>query len=462
MCKRESAILHPVLRFTFPHLLKDDLVKRLLMLGLFLMVGSVFAQDQTVFGDMRPDAPELAARGDYGVGVRTMTLTHADQVDILNASGGDDAPTYERTLTVEIWYPAVIAEGESPTVVYEETLGRADNPDDPLVPFSFSGRALRDADVDDSGAPYPLLVVSHGFPGSRFMMTYLTENLASKGYVVVSIDHMESTFSDTAGFASTLLNRPLDIRFVIDQMEEMGAEGSDSFLAGLLDAENTGLIGYSMGGYGVLNVAGGAYGADYLPTLGRFGFSGVDLLGVNVAGNEAYAPDERVKAVYAFAPWGMNFGLWDKNSLATLDVPVFFVAGDQDDVSGYEIGPRRLFELSTNSERYLLTFEGARHNVAPNPPPPEATEYGQYMRYADSVWSSARMNNINQHFATAFFDKYLKGEDTDPYLDLIEVAATGVYSVAEDGTFTDEHTYWMGFPERSAVGLRLEHRAAGE
>ena len=147
MCKRESAILHPVLRFTFPHLLKDDLVKRLLMLGLFLMVGSVFAQDQTVFGDMRPDAPELAARGDYGVGVRTMTLTHADQVDILNASGGDDAPTYERTLTVEIWYPAVIAEGESPTVVYEETLGRADNPDDPLVPFRFSGRALRDADV---------------------------------------------------------------------------------------------------------------------------------------------------------------------------------------------------------------------------------------------------------------------------------------------------------------------------
>jgi predicted dienelactone hydrolase len=432
------------------------------MLGLCLMVTSVFAQDKAIFGDMRPDAPELAARGDYGVGVRTMTLTHTDQIDILNATNGSDAPRYDRTLTVEVWYPAAIPEGETPVVTYEDTLGRADDPKNPLVPFSFGGRALRDADAQDSGAPYPLIVVSHGFPGSRFMLTYLTENLASKGYVVVSIDHMESTFSDTAGFASTLLNRPLDIRFVIDQMAEMGEEGSESFLAGLLDAENTGLIGYSMGGYGSLNVAGGAYGAAYLPTLKQFGFSGADLLAVNVAGNEAYTPDERVKAVYTFAPWGMNFGLWDKASLATLDVPVFFVAGDQDDVAGYEIGPRRLFEFATNSDRYLLTFEGARHNTAPNPPPAEATTYEQYMRYADSVWSSERMNNINQHFATAFFDLYLKGEDTAAYLDLIEVGATGVYSVNEDGSFKPDHTYWMGFPARSAVGLRLEHRAAGE
>ena len=435
-------------------------MKKLLVLGLCLVVSSVFAQDNVMFGDMRPDAPELAARGEFGVGVRTITVTHADQIDILNATNAEPEPRYDRSLTLEVWYPAVIGEGETPIVTYEETLGRADDPKAPLVPFAFGGRALRDADVDNSGAPYPLIVVSHGFPGSRFMMTYLTENLASKGYVVVSIDHMESTFSDTGGFASTLLNRPLDIRFVIDQMGEMGAEGSDSFLAGLVDADNTGLVGYSMGGYGALNVAGGAYGASYMPTLAQFGLPGVDLLEVNVAGSEAYTPDERVKAVYTFAPWGMNFSLWDKNSLATLDVPVFFVAGDQDDVSGYEIGPRRLFELAANSDRYLLTFEGARHNVAPNPPPAEATTYDQYMRYADSVWSSERMNNINQHFATAFFAQYLKGEDTKAYLDLIEVGALGLYSVADDGSFNAGHTYWMGFQPRSAVGLRLEHLAS--
>src|SRR5215213_1667494 len=98
------------------------------------MVSTVLAQDKTIFGDMRPDAPELAARGEYGVGVRTMTLTHADQTDILNATSADSAPHYDRTLTLEVWYPAVIGEGENPIVTYEETLGRADSPKDPLVP----------------------------------------------------------------------------------------------------------------------------------------------------------------------------------------------------------------------------------------------------------------------------------------------------------------------------------------
>ena len=436
-------------------------MKKLLIVCLFLMVGTVFAQEPVIFGEARPDAPELALRGEYAVGVQTLTMTNADQVDILKVSAESAEPRYDRTLTVEVWYPATV-EGETPVITYDDTLGRADNPADALVPFSFGGRAARDADVDDSGAAYPLIVVSHGFPGSRFMMTYLTENLASKGYVVVAIDHTESVFGDVSGFGSTLLNRPLDIRFVIDQMAEMGADDSDSFLAGLVDAENTGLVGYSMGGYGALNVAGGAYGAAYLPTLTQFGLPGVDLLAVNTAGNEAYAPDERVKAVYTFAPWGMNFSLWDADSLATLDVPVFFVAGSLDDVAGYEVGPRMLFELATNSDRYFLTFEGARHNVAPNPAPVEAASYDQYMRYADSVWDSARMNNINQHFATAFFDKYLKAVETDAFLDVIEVGAEGVFSAAEDGTFNEDHTYWMGFQDRSAVGLKLEHREVGE
>jgi predicted dienelactone hydrolase len=436
--------------------------KKLFVLGLLWMVSTVMAQEVVIFGDTRPDAPALAARGQYGVGVQTLTLTNPNQVDILNVTAENPEPRYDRQLTVEVWYPALIPDDATAVVIYEETLGRADNPAEPMVPFTFGGRALRDAEADASDAAYPLIVVSHGFPGSRFMMTYLTENLASKGYVVVAIDHTESTYRDTGAFHSTLLNRPLDIRFVIDQMAALGAADSDSFLAGLVDAENTGLVGYSMGGYGALNVAGGAYGSVYLPALRTFGFGGVDFLAVNTIENADFVADERVKAVYAFAPWGMNFGLWDQDSLATLDVPVFFAAGSHDDVAGYENGPRQIFELATNADRYLLTFEGARHNVAPNPPPAAATTYDQFMRYGDNVWDSARMNNINQHFATAFFGKYLQASDTDAYLDLIEVASDGVYSAAADGTFNADHTYWLGFAPRSAIGLRFEHLPAGE
>ena len=59
---------------------------------------------------------------------------------------------------------------------------------------------------------------------------------------------MESTYNDAGGFQSTLLNRSGDILFVLDQIAEMGKSGSNSFLAGIVDATNTGLIGYSMGG----------------------------------------------------------------------------------------------------------------------------------------------------------------------------------------------------------------------
>lgn len=434
-----------------------------LALLLSLLAGLVGAQSSptVIFGDARPDAPELAPRGDYGVGVQTLTVTNPDQIDILSFSADNPEPRYDRTLTLEVWYPAEIPDGVEPLVVYGDTLGRADNPNDPLMPFSFGGRALRDAQpLADENAPYPLIVVSHGFPGSRFMMSYLTENLASKGYVVVAIDHTESTFGDVSGFASTLLNRSLDILFVIDAMAEFSA--GDGFLAGMVDVDNTGVVGYSMGGYGALNAAGGAYGSLYIPVLSQFGIPGVELLAVRTAGNEAFTSDPRIRAVFAFAPWGMNFNLWDEASLAGLQVPVFYVVGDQDDISGYRNGVRRLFELSTNTDRYLLTLEGARHNVAVNPAPAEAMRYEQFMRYSDSVWDSARMNNIMQHFATAFFGVHLSGLPLEGYYNgLIEVAADGVYDANANG-FGDNHTYWLGFQPRSAVGMRLEFRVAGE
>ena len=90
-------------------------------------------------------------------------------------------------------------------------------------------------------------------------MSHLGENLASKGYVVVSIDHPESTYDDLKAFGSTLYNRPFDQLFVLNEMARLGAAGSGSPLAGRVDASRTAILGYSMGGYGVVNVVGGGY-----------------------------------------------------------------------------------------------------------------------------------------------------------------------------------------------------------
>jgi predicted dienelactone hydrolase len=413
-----------------------------------------------VFGDPLPDAPELAARGPYGVGVRTLALVNPDQLEVLAITPQNPQPRYDRPLTVELFYPGDAPEGALTT--YEDVFGHSADPERPNLPFTFLGRAERDAKPDASGAPYPLVILSHGYPGSRLMMTYLAENLASKGYVVAAIGHTDSTFDDVGAFASTLLNRPLDQLFVLDELARR-SEG-EGFLGGLLDARSAALVGYSMGGYGALNAAGAGFSAAAVAAP----FVPNRALAVRQTG--AFEPDSRVKAVVAFAPWGAQAALealgvsglsfWDEAGLAELRVPTLFVAGDQDDVSGFAGGVKALFEGAVNAERYLLVYQNARHNVAPNPPPPTAPNFTEYARYAEFAWDARRINNINQHFVTAFLDGVLKGEPTERYLNLIERAQDGVWAQREDGSFAPEHTYWAGFENRTALGLKFYHRPA--
>lgn len=424
------------------------------LIALTLSSIPAFAQQEKasfVIGDALPDAPALSARGEYNVGVRTLNLVNKDQIDVLKTKNGE-SPRYDRQLTVEVWYPAMLPAGAVQEVAYDEVMGTANDPKRPLIPFTFEGRALRDAPFVAGGSPFPLVIVSHGYVGSRYLLTYLTENLASKGYVVVAIDHTESTFRDAAGFPSTLLNRSLDQLFVLNQMAEMSKSGSDNFMAGKVDANTTGIIGYSMGGYGVLNVAGAGYSEAFGKAFGGMA-GGSNAIAQRTAGNADYEKsfDPRVKAVVAFAPWGMERGVWDAEGLKGLRVPTFFVAGSQDDVSGYEKGIKAIYTGATNVERYLLTYENARHNVAPNPPPVESLRPGlpfdEYYRYAEPTWDERRLNNINQHFVTAFLGKFLKGMDYDAYLNLPEKS--------NDKT-------WNGFKPRSSTGMELLHDTPGK
>ena len=390
-----------------------------------------------LYGDPLPDAPELSARGAHTIGVRTLQLVNKDQIDILNSKGGEDLK-YDRPLTVEVWYPANLPESSNPFVTYHEVMGTRGDTLRPLIPFMFKGRALRDAKPMTPAEKFPLVVVSHGYVGSRYLMTYLTENLASKGYVVAAIDHTDSTFKDANAFHSTLLNRAKDIRFVVNEMARLGALDSEDVLAGLIDSNNIGIMGYSMGGYGVLNVGGAGYsdGAAAFFTQMTGGNKSINAL---VASNPEYqnSIDPRIKAIVAFAPWGMERGVWDAEGLKGLKTPTFFVAGSQDDISGYEKGIKAIYEGAVNADRYLLTYMNARHNVAPNPPPAVSLSpdlhIDEYYRYADSSWDQRKINNVNQHFVTAFLGIHLKGEDHSKYLDIPETPTGKIGRVSNPG-----------------------------
>ena len=401
---------------------------------------------------IRPDAPSLAAYGDYDIGVRTIVVTDSGRVDVLNTQRGSEVAIYDRSLTVEVWYPAQLASGQSRGGEY---LAITRNPE---ITARLSGQAVRDAVPDTSAGAFPLVVISHGYPGNRYLMSHLGENLASKGYVAVSIDHKDSTYDDAQAFSSTLYNRPLDQRFVIESMAQL-AVNPDSFLAGMLDANKTGVVGYSMGGYGLVNNLGGGYSDEIVPS---FMSPPNELLSLHATGNTDYRNnlDSRIKAGFAIAPWGMESGFWREQDLTGIRVPTFYLAGDNDTVAGYQNGVRAIYEAAINSDRYLLTYKNAGHNAgAPYPVPREIldSETGEgASHYTDPVWDSVRMNNVMNHFVTAYFNYHLKGDATMlEYLDVYPDGAAAIYSV-RNGVPSDEHSYWPGFEEGSAVGLKLE------
>jgi len=431
-----------------------------------ICAAALVAAQQNRIDIVTPSAPELAAFGPNAIGVRTIQLIDKNRPDILNIKEGGATARYDRPLTLEVWYPATLAPGQKAGSDYR-VITR-----DPAVVATLSGKAVRNAAPvvrESDPAGFPLVIISHGYPGNRFLMSHIGENLASKGFVCVSIDHKDSTYDDQQAFGSTLYNRAFDQLFVLNGIERLGERDSGSFLAGLVDAARAGIIGYSMGGYGVVNVIGGGYSAASAT------FSNAPpnkMLAERGAASPEYqkARDPRIKAAIAIGPWGMQASFWELDGLKGIRTPVMFVAGSADDVSGYEKGTRAIYEGAVNADRYLLTFLNAGHNAAaPIPAPAETYAYSEAQRgypfshYADAVWDTARMNNIFNHFATAFFDLHLKGDqDKQSYLRVVPNGKDAVFAMDRDGKPTATHNYWKGFKRATAVGLTLEHAAAAK
>jgi len=413
-----------------------------ILISLVIQLKVLSEEPSFVSGDALPNAPELAKRGQYKVGVRTIQLLHHDQ-----------SPNYDRNLTVEIWYPAKLRSSEPEYTTYQDYLLSKKI-------FKLSGRAARNASVDVSLRESPLIILSHGFPGSRYILAYLAENLASKGYVVASIDHTDSTHAENYKnkFGSTLYNRSRDQNFVISEIEKLTNQ-KQSFLYQRVNVNNTAIVGYSMGGYGALNAAGAGFSKDFVELTSVTKLVPNHQLAALQQGNEHYrnALDSRIKAIVLLAPWGgeaslIAFGVpkgmaaFDKDGLLGIHIPSLFIVGSNDQVAFYEGGVKSLYEGAVNSDRYLLLFDHGQHHIATHPAPPEAIEAMDFKHYQEDVWDLRRLNNINQHFITAFLDKTLKDNVHAEYLE----------------STSSENGHWKGFPKGSTIGIHFYHKNSGE
>ena len=174
----------------------------------------------------------------------------------------------KRELLVRFWYPASVedickpAEYTSPRVWnYFAVLTRLPLP-------KVSTNACLDAPVANSA--HPVVVFTHGYTGTFTDYTFLFEDLASRGYVVASIDHTHEATAvefpdgrmakslvgshlnntwrmDESTMSLVMSARLKDISFVVNELERLNATLGNPF-TGKLDTSRLSLMGHSLGG----------------------------------------------------------------------------------------------------------------------------------------------------------------------------------------------------------------------
>lgn len=428
------------------------MIRRVWCTILFLLAAPINAGVPSVPG---VDAPELAKLGAEDVGYRSVLFTHRNQPDVENNNAdGTEVPLADRNLRVDIWYPALPKKGSKP-VLYRGTLPA--EPPRPPVDFTQKGIAVSGAQA--AAGKHPLVIISHGYSNNPAVMTWLTENLASKGYVVAAIHHRDPNpyVVSLSSRASPNFNRPRDIVFVARELR--------ATLGDLIDADNVALIGYSQGGYGVLT----AGGATLDPTGPNMDIVAGGWLKRSARGSQLADAMKLagVRAVVALAPaGGAPRSAWGADGLAALTVPLLLIQGDSDPVVDYSTGALAVFNGALNSDRTLLTYKQAGHAIALNPAPREMRGSVWDMDwFEDPIWRQDRINAINLHFITAFLAVHLGKDDSKAsYLDVAVENSDdgdwnapvgtpwGAYSPGGDGV-----TLWKGFQRRHARGMTLQH-----
>lgn len=248
------------------------------------------------------DAGEsVKAPGPFGVGYVEREVSYVP--------AGAEGP---RTLPLAVWYPTRAESG--PLAVYQGWIRR--------------GGVIRDAPIV-GGRSFPLMVFSHGNGGFAEQSMFLTEFLASHGWVVVSPDHTGNTLANMSIPIERMLDlRPQDVIAVLDATL---AEDADHPAAGRLSGDVV-VAGHSFGGYTTMAVTGAPFDIGALDAeCPELAATPACLYYRESGARERFLAgyrDERFDVAVAFTPAGNGF--FDLEDLGAIEVPFLLATGALD------------------------------------------------------------------------------------------------------------------------------------
>jgi predicted dienelactone hydrolase len=257
-------------------------------------------------------------------------------------------------LSTAVWYPVDAFASEKPLQI-------------PGLDIFELGSVAQGA-VASSPAKFPLIVISRGTGGSGLSMAWLGEALAAPGYIVAAVNHPGNNATEpytVEGF-STGWERARDLSEVISGML------ADAELGGHIDAKRTGAAGFSLGGYTMIEIAGGitdvprfmrycdrtnpdaiCTSPPEFPSLAQdFRKLIREHPEVTEHASDSYR-DARVRAVFAMAP--ALAPAFPRSGLQKISIPVEIVAGESD----------RNVPIDSGAKYFARNIPGAKLHIYP-------------------------------------------------------------------------------------------------
>ena len=213
--------------------------------------------------------------GSYDIGTKVYQINDTTRSEIYG-----DTDTF-RKFNVQIWFPfeKTNETERAPWLLDQEVTSQALSRD-----FGFPGFLLNQTQYVESNSyldadfteekTYPIVILSHGWSGTKYLHSDLGEMFASEGFIAVSIEHTYGSVAsvidnevifkqddaltafkdDQLGLESNtrlMMTYGLDVIATIDYLELLNNDPADIFYQHL-DLNHIGAVGHSTGGGGVI------------------------------------------------------------------------------------------------------------------------------------------------------------------------------------------------------------------